>query len=120
MALIEARCAERSTLEQRVRDLEALLESGRLAAGPVAPALCRAALAFADGDFALCARQLEPVASEVVRIGGSGAQREIVEDMRILSLMRAGRLGEARPLLERRLARRPSPRDREWRRQFAG
>jgi hypothetical protein len=120
MALIEARSAKRSALEQRIRDLEALLGSGGLAAGPVAPALCRAALAFADGDFDLCARQLEPVVSDVVRIGGSGAQREVVEDMRILALMRAERGEEARSLLERRLARRPSPRDQAWRRQVAG
>ena len=38
-------------------------------AGPVVPAICKAALAFAGEDFAGCARILEPVAAEVARIG---------------------------------------------------
>jgi hypothetical protein len=33
-----------------------------------------------DEDWAECIRLLEPMASDVVRIGGSGAQREIVQD----------------------------------------
>ena len=35
----------------------------------------RAALAFAEGDNKSCIALLEPLAHEVVRIGGSGAQR---------------------------------------------
>ena len=57
---------------------------------------------------------LKPVAAEVVRIGGSGAQREMIEDMLLLALIRAGEAAKARALLDRRLHRRPSPRDRRW------
>jgi hypothetical protein len=90
-----------------------------LPAGPVVPAICRAALAFAEEDYAGCARILEPVAAEVVRIGGSGAQREMMEDMLLLALMRSGEAAKAGELLDRRLHRRPSARDTRWHGQLA-
>lgn len=55
---------------------------------------------------------------EVVRIGGSGAQREMFEDMLRLALMRSGDAEKARRRLNRRRHRRPSPRDAAWRRQL--
>jgi hypothetical protein len=48
-------------------------------------------------------------------LGGSDAQREILEETRIAALIRADRLDEARLLLDRRLDRRRSPRDERWR-----
>ncbi|MFD1108238.1 tetratricopeptide repeat protein [Pseudoroseomonas ludipueritiae] len=114
MALLAAGTGDKAALEQRVAALTQMVEAGTLAAGPVVPAICRAALAFAEEDYAACARILEPVAAEVVRIGGSGAQREVVEDMLILALMRSGEAARAHALLDRRLHRRPSPRDTRW------
>jgi hypothetical protein len=73
----------------------------------------------AAADYAGCARLLEPLASEVARIGGSGAQREIIEDTLLVALMRGGETGKARDMLDRRLSRRPSPRDAVWRDRFA-
>lgn len=49
------------------------------------------------------------------RLGGSDAQREVLEEARIAALLRAGRYDAARVLLDERLDRRPSPRDRRWR-----
>ena len=115
MAMLEAATGDGAAVERRASALEALVEAGTLAAGPVVPALCRAALAFAAGDDARCARLLEPVMGEVVRIGGSGAQREVFEDTLLVALMRGGEAAKARALLDRRLRRRPSPRDAAWR-----
>lgn len=114
MALLAAGTGDRAGLERRVSVLMGLIEAGTLAAGPVVPAICRAALAFADGNHAECVRILEPVTAEVVRVGGSGAQRELVEDMLLLALMRGGDAARAGVLLDRRLHRRPSPRDKAW------
>ena len=75
--------------------------------------------AFAGGDYAGCVTHLEPVLDEVVRIGGSHAQREIVEDTFIVALMKSGDLPRARAMLDRRLHRRPSPRDIRWMATFA-
>ncbi len=119
MALLDAATGEREALERRAAALTSLVEAGTMATGPVVPAICRAALAFADEDYAGCVRLLEPVAAEAVRIGGSGAQREIVEDTLLLALMRSGAAEKARALLDRRLHRRPSPRDAAWRGQLA-
>ncbi|MDK1483080.1 tetratricopeptide repeat protein [Sinorhizobium sp. 6-117] len=114
MAIIAAAVGDRTAVEQRVQVLTGLIEAGTLAAGPVVPAICRAALSFAEEDYAGCARILEPVAVDVARIGGSGAQREMIEDMLLLALMRSGEAAKARALLDRRLHRRPSPRDTRW------
>jgi len=107
-------------VEARASELAVLVEAGTLAAGPVVPALCRAVLAFAEGDDAACARLIEPVLAEVPRVGGSGAQREVFEDTLLVALMRSGQAQKARALLDRRLHRRPSPRDAAWRASLAG
>ncbi|UDY25102.1 pyridine nucleotide-disulfide oxidoreductase [Nocardioides sp. Kera G14] len=77
-------------------DAFALMASGR--ASEAADSLCR----------------LQP---HVWRVGGSDAQREIVEEARIAALLRADRWDEAREVLDRRLDRRRSPRDSAWRQQ---
>lgn len=118
-AIIAAAVGDRPAVTQRAAALTALVEADRLPPGPVVPAVCRAALAFAEQDHAGCVRILAPVAAEVVRIGGSGAQREMIEDMLLLALMRSGETARARELLDRRLHRRPSPRDTRWRSQLS-
>lgn len=115
MAMLAAATGDRQAVQRRADALTALVEAGTLAAGAVVPTICRAVLAFAEEDFAGCARLLEPLAADAVRIGGSGAQREIVEDTLLIALMRAGEAAKARALLDRRLHRRPSPRDTAWR-----
>lgn len=120
MAMLDAATGHVAAVERRAAALTALVEAGTLAAGPVVPAICRAALAFIEEDYAGCVRLLEPLAAEVVRIGGSGAQREIVQDTLLVALMRRGQAEKARDLLDRRLHRRPSPRDAAWRARLPG
>lgn len=120
MALLAAAVGDTAAVESRAAALLELGEAGTLAAGPVVPAVCRAALAFAKEDYTACARILEPVAAEAVRIGGSGAQREMIQDMLLLALLRCGETGKAHELLDRRLHRRPSPRDARWNELLTG
>jgi hypothetical protein len=115
MALVAAATGNHASLTQRIADLEKRLADGKLAPGAMLPAVCRAMLAFADGNHKECVRILEPVSVDVVRIGGSHAQREIVEDTLLVALMKSGEQAKARELLDRRLHRRPSPRDARWR-----
>ena len=70
---------------------------------------------LAAGRYGDAADALAALASGVPRLGGSDAQREILEETRIAALVRADRLDEARALLDARLDRRHSPRDRRWR-----
>jgi hypothetical protein len=114
MALFAAATHNSAALEQRLGVIEQRLSEGKLAAGPVVPKICRAMHAFADADYQGCIRHLAPVLDDVVRIGGSHAQREIIEDTFIVALMGGGELARARTLLDQRLHRRPSPRDARW------
>jgi hypothetical protein len=115
MALLAAMAGNWSALEARIAELDARRDAGRLPAGPVVPELCRAARAFAEENYPRCVQILEPSAAEVVRIGGSHAQREMIEDMLLIALMRSGEAAKAREWLDRRLHRRPSLRDARWR-----
>lgn len=88
--------------------------------GPVhrevaAPLTSALALAV-EGRCSDAADSLAGLAPEIWRLGGSDAQREIVEEARIAVLIRAGRRLEAEALLDERLVRRASPRDESWRR----
>lgn len=114
MALFAAATQNREALAQRLAVIEQRLADGKLPAGPVVPAICRALASFADEDYAACVQALAPVLGEVVRIGGSHAQRELIEDTYIVALMRIGELPRARAMLEARLHRRPSLRDARW------
>jgi tetratricopeptide (TPR) repeat protein len=77
------------------------------AADVVAP-IARAFRAFAREDWTGAATDLEAVLAAHERIGGSRAQRDLVEYALAVSLLRAGRIDEARRLLAtRRLASRP-------------
>jgi tetratricopeptide (TPR) repeat protein len=115
MALVAAATGKRAALDERIAALEQRLADGKLAQGAIVPTICRAAAAFANGDYAGCAKMLEPAAKEVVRIGGSHAQREVVEDTLLVALMKAGETKKASALLDERLHRRPSGRDARWR-----
>lgn len=119
MAMVEAMAGDRTALHARIAALDAMAADGTMGAGAVVPTIGRALLAFAEGDHARVIALLEPVAGDVARIGGSGAQREVIEDTLLVALMRAGEMTRARALLDRRLHRRPSPRDTRWREGLA-
>jgi hypothetical protein len=115
MALFAAATHNRGALAARLAVIEQRLADGKLAAGSVVPTICRAMQAFAGEDYTACVRALEPVLADVVRIGGSHAQRELFEDTFIVALIRSGALSRAGAMLDARLHRRPSPRDTRWR-----
>jgi tetratricopeptide (TPR) repeat protein len=83
--------------------------------GDVVAPLCSALGALADDDPGTAADKLTAIDDRIWRLGGSDAQREVVEDTLIAALLAAGRFPEALPLLDRRLDRRPSRRDEEFR-----
>jgi len=114
MALFAAATQNHPALRARLAVIEQRLAEGKLPAGPVVPAIFRAVAAFAGEDYATCAQTLAPVLGEVVRIGGSHAQRELIEDTYIVALMRSGALARASAVLDARLHRRPSLRDKRW------
>jgi tetratricopeptide (TPR) repeat protein len=115
-ALVAA-AAGSEVLETRLAELEALEANGRLAPGSSAIGLCRGIRAFAAGDNDNAIRILEPLMPEVVRVGGSHAQRELWEDTLIVACLRGGRGDKAAKIIANRLHRRPSARDETWSRE---
>lgn len=120
MSIIEAHTGNQPMIERRQRTLLQAIQNAPSPAGSVNLELCSAIQAFASGSFAECARVLEPLALDVARIGGSGAQRELVNDMLVVSLMKAQEIAKARSALSRRLHRRPSVRDKRWLNALSG
>ena len=113
-AMAAAGAGDREAVARRAAELDALVAEGKLPQGPVVPALCRALAAYAEGDFAQAARLLQDAQTDLRRVAGSHAQREVFEDTLIAALIRAGQRDRARGLLEQRLARRPRAQDRRW------
>ena len=112
--LADAATGNTAAAQQRIAQARERLSNGRLPQGEVVPVLGEGIVAFAGGDYAAAADLIGPVLREVVRVGGSHAQRELFEDTYIVACLRAGRDGAAREQLTDRLARRPSVRDRRW------
>jgi hypothetical protein len=77
----------------------------------VVVSLCDALVAVVEQRWNEAVRVLRLLGPWLVQLGGSAAQREIVEDTLFYALVAAGRCDEARGLLSARLDRRPSPRD---------
>ncbi len=83
--------------------------------GNVATPAAKAFVSYAKGDYSKCLSLLAPARSQLQRIGGSHAQRDLFEQVWIDSLLKAKRKSEAVELLEARLKfRRPVPLDVAW------
>jgi hypothetical protein len=88
--------------------LAKVIDGARGPAADVVAPIARAFRAFAREDWTAAIADLEAVLAAHERIGGSRAQRDLVEYALAGSLLRAGRIDEARRLLAtRRLASRP-------------
>ncbi|MEU0434418.1 FAD/NAD(P)-binding protein [Streptomyces sp. NPDC006290] len=74
--------------------------------------LCEAFAALVEERFHEAARGLGALLPVLGRVGGSAAQREVVEETLLYALVAAGRCEAARRLLDTRLDRSHSPRDR--------
>ena len=94
--------------------LIALDAQGHPLAGRVTLPIVRGLHAFASGAYDETVRQLAPVMGEVVRIGGSHAQREVIEDTLLQAYLRTERFDDAEALLRTRLGRRETARDHFW------
>ncbi len=73
--------------------------------------LCGALQSVVEQDFALAADRLSAMLPRAGVLGGSAAQREVLEDTLVYALARAGRGQQAAAVLDQRLSRRASPLD---------
>jgi len=77
-------------------------------AADIAEPIARGFEAFACEDWSRAIEAMAPVESSLVRIGGSRAQRDLVENTLLAAYLRAGRRDEAKALLARRTSRHPT------------
>ncbi|MFJ5552583.1 FAD/NAD(P)-binding protein [Streptomyces sp. NPDC093225] len=80
----------------------------------IAP-LCEAFAALVEERFREAARGLDALLPVLRRVGGSAAQREVVEETLLYALTADGRCDAAARLLDARLERTQAPRDRRMR-----
>ncbi len=95
-------------LQAIVEDLRGRVAAGRYPAGDVVPALATGFAAFARGAFAEAIATFEQALADTVRIGGSRAQRDLVETTLVAAYIGGGRANDARALVARRTDRAPS------------
>jgi tetratricopeptide (TPR) repeat protein len=69
--------------------------------------IARGLLAMVEGRTDDTVASIQPLLDDLPRLGGSDAQREVVEDTLLRAFVAAGRAEEAEPLLRARLQRRP-------------
>lgn len=108
LGLVYAALGQSEALEACIAELQTLGEQGRLPAGTTAASLTRAYLAFANQDWGRAIDQFEPVMDELVRIGGSRAQRDLQTNTLLAAYIKADRQEDAARFLESDQDRRPS------------
>jgi len=103
-ALAYAAAGDAVALERLIHGLQALARHGDALADEVTLPLVQGIAAFGRGAYAEAAERLMAVADQIVRLGGTNAQREVFEETLLVAQMRAGRLEQAEALLRTRLA----------------
>ncbi|WP_329352798.1 FAD/NAD(P)-binding protein [Streptomyces sp. NBC_01261] len=95
-----------------LRRLHSHARTADLAQRDVIAPLCEAFENLVEEAWPRAAQQLERLLPKLPTVGGSAAQREIVEETLLYALVSAGRCDTARKRLQQRLDRRFSPHDR--------
>jgi len=119
-ALAYAATGDADSLDRLATELRDRASAGKLPAGEAVVDLVEGIGAFRRGDYEGAIGLLEPVSDQVIRIGGSHAQRELFEDTLLQAYLRSCRRAQAEALLRARLDRRPSRRDAGWLEQMQG
>jgi hypothetical protein len=103
-----AGAGDSAALEQLLSEIRACLAADTQPAGPVVATLAEAFGAYAKGDWGSTITLFERALPETVRIGGSRAQRDLVEHTLVAAYLKAGRAEDARRLIASRVARKPT------------
>jgi tetratricopeptide (TPR) repeat protein len=100
--LADAVCGDNEGFARRMREIDERAAQGKQPSGPVVPALARGFAAFVAEDWNAAIAAIEPVMGEHERIGGSRAQRDLVEFTLLRAYLNAGREADARRYLDHR------------------
>lgn len=106
MALTDAVTGDTATLQSRAQQIDDLAQADRYGPGETVPLVSREFAAFLRQDYDAAIASIEPVVTQIERIGGSRAQRDLVEFTLLKACANAGRPDDARRLIA---SRRPGP-----------
>ena len=104
IALADAVTGNGAALEARLRDMADMASNGRLPSGPLVPALAKGFAAFNRQDYNGAIAAIEPVFADHERIGGSRAQRDLVDFTLLKAYVMSGRLDDVSRMLRDRRA----------------
>jgi tetratricopeptide (TPR) repeat protein len=107
-ALACAASGDGAGLQALIAGMHERIAANKYPAGGVVPEIARGFAAFAKGDWGEAIREFELALPATVRIGGSRAQRDLVEHTLLAAYLRAGRPSDAGKLIARRHDRRPT------------
>lgn len=113
-ALALAASHDQEALTMMLDQLQGAAEQGDTFTQDMVVPLVQGIVDFAQGEYAKSTQLLEPVCPQLVRIGGSHAQREVFEDTLLEAYLRAEQFDKAEAMLAERLGRRASARDIFW------
>jgi tetratricopeptide (TPR) repeat protein len=82
--------------------LAAFSDNPRGSAGDMMPAMARGFSAFASADWKRAEAEIEPLLGTHERLGGSRAQRDLLEYAVIVAKLKGGKAAEARAMIEKR------------------
>lgn len=106
--LVYAALGETEPLKACITQLQELGEAGRLPAETTAASLARAYDAFVSEQWTQVIDILEPLMPQIVRIGGSRAQRDLMTNTLLAAYVNADRLTDAKAFLANIHDRQPS------------
>jgi tetratricopeptide (TPR) repeat protein len=89
-------------LKAMEKEIDDLAKKGRYPSGSLVPAVAHAFAAFERRDFSTVIDALEPICSELERIGGSRAQLDLIEFTLLQAYLGAARPSDARRTLRAR------------------
>ena len=90
---------------------DALVEAGqkeKLPAGMIPAELLKAFSSYATKDWNSVITILEPITDDVIRIGGSRAQRDLIQNTYLSALVNDGRIAAARSFVDPQHDRQPT------------
>lgn len=101
---------DQAGLDRLAGEVRERVAAGKYPAGGVVPTIAAGFAAYAKSDWNGAIGALERALPETVRIGGSRAQRDLVEHTLLAAYLKAGRPEDARALIARRTDRRATVR----------
>jgi tetratricopeptide (TPR) repeat protein len=107
-ALTAVAVDDAEAIAKLVKELDERAATGRSPAGDVVPRLASGLAAYGRGDWPASISALEAALAGTVRIGGSRAQRDLIENTLLAAYLKAGRPEDVERVLDGRTERRPS------------